>query len=93
MFELKHTYLESPDSRKRAFYHLFLFELEDGGYLVAKRSGAAGRVLNERSWPRQTREEAEKLFARKVRQKTSTNLKSRRRIYEVVQQLPLFPGY
>lgn len=91
MLELKRIYLESPNSQKCAFYHLFLYELEDGAYLVAKRSGAAGRVLNERSWHQQTKEEAEKLFARKIRQKTSQNLKSRRRHYQVVQQLPLFP--
>jgi hypothetical protein len=88
--ELKRIYLESPNSRRCAFYHLFLFELEDGGYLVAKKSGAAGRVLNERSWRQQTQEEAEKLFARKIRQKTSPNLKSRRRHYQVIQQLSLF---
>ena len=68
------------------------FELENGGYLVLKRSGAAGRVLNERSWPHQTREEAEKLFVGKIRQKTSLNLKSRRRHYQVVRQLPLLSG-
>ena len=92
MIEIKQAFLESPNSPRCAFYQLFLFGLEDGGYLVVKRSGAAGRILNERSWPQQTREDAEKLFDGKIRQKTSLHLKSRRRHYQVVRQQPVLSG-
>lgn len=92
MREIKQAFLESQNSPRCAFYRLFLFELENDGYLVLKKSGAAGRVLNERSWPFKTLEEAEKLFAGKIRQKTSPHLKSRRRHYQVVLQLSLLSG-
>ena len=33
MLEIKQALLESPNSPRCAFYQLFLFEQEDGGYL------------------------------------------------------------
>ena len=91
MIELKGVLLESPDSPRGAFYQLSLLEMGDGTFLISKVSGASGRILNERSWVLETKEEAEKRFAQKIHQKTSPDLKSRRRRYHVAQQLSLFP--
>ncbi len=86
MIELRRIYLESPSVR-HAFYQLTLFEMDDGTYLVIKKSGADGRVLNVRSWPKDTKEEAERRFEKTLHQKTSLTLK-RRRHYRVVQKFP-----
>ena len=91
---LKSVYLEA-ESPRRAFYKLSLKKITDG-YLVCKESGANGKVLHREAWFRETLREAERLFERKLLQKTSVLRKSPRRYRPVerdknrVKQLELF---
>ena len=78
---IKRVYLEA-DSPRRAFYELTLEEITDG-YLVRKRSGASDKVLHRECWFRERFEEAEKLFERIVRKKTTPG---RKRTYRPVPE-------
>lgn len=45
MIELGRIHMEDCNSPGKAFYQLYLYEDEKGGYLIEKRSGAKGRSL------------------------------------------------
>lgn len=63
------------ESARRAQYKLKLLSLADGeGYVVAKKSGAAGSTLVGESWYRETLEQAGRKFQSIVRQKTTRKL-------------------
>ena len=91
---IKSVYLEA-ESPKRAFYVLALKKIADG-YLVCKESGAEGKVLHREAWFRETLTEAERLFERKLLQKTRVSRRSPRKYKPVasrkksVKQLVLF---
>jgi len=73
----------------KTFYTLYLLETEEG-YLVRKESGAAGKILDSRTWPKPSRLEAEKMFVSIVRRKTNPSRKSSRHYQVSDHQLSLF---
>jgi len=78
-------------SKKMAFYHLFLEE-EPGCFIVRKESGALyGAATNVRERPLPNYPAAEKLYLRKLREKTNPARKTKR-VYRIKpeNQLPLF---
>jgi hypothetical protein len=85
---LKQTFL-SAFSKKMAFYRLYLEE-EPGRYIVRKESGANNKTLDCREWSSLSYAAAEKLYQRKIKEKTNLERKSKR-IYRVLpdNQLPL----
>lgn len=61
----------TADSRRKAQYHVRLFELPHGhGYVVSKISGLAGMEKSVEEWFRRTLDLAEKKFAGILRSKT-----------------------
>lgn len=88
MLELKTALLQDENSPKKAFYKLYLLQTEEG-YLVRKESGASGKILDCRNWPKPTFQEAEKLFLAKVRCKTNPSRKSPRHYQVTGRQLSL----
>ena len=70
-----HMVARSP---RNAFYKLTLEQITDG-YLVRKESGGNGVVLHHEAWYRENLSDAEKLFARILRQKTNPNSKRKRK--------------
>jgi hypothetical protein len=89
MIELRKIHLQDEHSPKKAFYTLYLLETEEG-YLVRKESGAAGKTLDSRTWPKPSRTEAEKMFVSIVRRKTNPTRKSPRHYQIANHQLSLF---
>jgi len=85
MIEIERILLEDCNSPRKAFYRLSLYEKEEGGYLIEKNSGAAGRVLDCRRWEKSTREEAIRVFSSIIRKKTDPCRKSARH-YRIIQQ-------
>lgn len=88
---LKETHLVA-DSKYQAFYSLFLESqnTDPAVYVVRKISGAKGRVLDQREWPKCDLPEAEQLYRKKLLEKTNPNRKSLRKyVIEAGQQLPL----
>jgi hypothetical protein len=83
MIELAWIHMEDRNSHSIAFYQLFLYEKDGGGYLIEKRSGAMGKVLDRRIWEKPSREEAEIMFSSIVMRKTDPARKSLRH-YRVV---------
>ena len=81
---LKSVYLEAESPRK-AFYVLTLRKITDG-YLVCKESGAKGKVLHREAWFRETLIEAERLFERKLLQKTKASRRSPRKYRPAVPE-------
>lgn len=64
-------YANSP---KKAFYYLSLV-FENCSYIVEKKSGANGKILDQRKWIQRDRERAGIFFANKLLQKLSSNRK------------------
>lgn len=77
------------DSACNAWYHLRLLQIRDG-YVVEKSSGSARGRGQLEAWFRWDLEEAEKVFAKIVRQKSKTNRARVYRISSVSSQLELF---
>lgn len=75
--KLKHAYLVSESPRK-AFYRLWI-DVYQGEYCVRKESGGKNKVLDRRSWCFSSQKEAEKLFNRRIREKTKPDRKSPRK--------------
>jgi len=74
---IKEVYLKA-DSPREAFYVLSIKKITDG-YLVCKQSGAKGKVYHKEAWFRETLEDAESLFKKKILKKTDPNRKSIRK--------------
>lgn len=89
MIELRKIYLQDEHSPKKAFYTLSLLETNQG-YLIQKESGASGKILDRRSWPKPSRSEAEKMFLSIIRRKTNPRRKSPRHYQITDRQLSLF---
>lgn len=66
------------DSKKKAFYSIFLVFSGDG-YLVVKDSGIHNKVLDHRSWEIEDYESAKKFYDRKLREKLNPNRNSPRK--------------
>lgn len=79
---LQRAELVAPGSRRQAFYRIWI-EPAAAGFRVAKESGAAGRILHRQSWDFLRIEEAEALFARRIREKTDPARK-RARTYRLI---------
>ena len=83
MIEIGRIHLEDKNSPRKAFYQLILLQSETGVYLVEKRSGAKGMVLDRRVWEKPSREKACKMLSRIVKRKTNPYRKSPRH-YRVI---------
>jgi hypothetical protein len=83
MIEIKRILLEDCNSPRKAFYQLSLYETEEVRYLIEKKSGAAGRILDRRQWEKSSLEEADKMFRSIIREKTNPARKSPRH-YQIV---------
>jgi hypothetical protein len=79
---LKTSHLIAKDSPRIAFYKIWI-ERTDDDYRIVKESGVKGRVLDRRSWPAETLEEAQTLFDRRVNAKTNPLRKSPRKYTRV----------
>ena len=66
------------DSPKKAFYTLRIVECL-GKYSVEKESGAAGHVLDKRTWPAKNLDAAGKRFNRILKKKIDPGRKSPRK--------------
>ena len=82
---LRSAYLVAPDSPRGAFYTIWV-ECNGEQYRVCKASGAHARVWHRQLWDCQSLEDAEKLFQRRLRDKTNPHRKTRR--YVLVLSLP-----
>jgi hypothetical protein len=90
MMELRKVFLEDRNLPRKAFYQLFLYEKEEGGYLIENHSGAAGKVHDQRSWEKPTMEEADRMFASILGRKTTPARRSPRH-YSFVCNIFKFP--
>lgn len=78
---IKKVYLKAKSPRD-AFYILSIKKITDG-YLVCKQSGANGRVYHRETWFRETLNEAENLFKKKILKKTDPKRKSIRKYRKI----------
>jgi hypothetical protein len=76
---VKNAHLIAVDSPRRAFYNIWIEEHRGGGFRVCKESGGGTKVSDRRVWEFATLEEAEKVFQRRIRQKTNQHRKSARK--------------
>ena len=79
------AYLLAPDSPKKAFYRIWI-EKNACIYTVCKESGAGDKVLDKRSWPFETFEDAQKLYDRRIKSKTNPDRKAPRK-YLLIDQV------
>ena len=73
--------LVAADSPRSAFYRIWIAD-HNGIYWLIKESGIKGlkgRVLDKRSWPFDNFEAAEKVFNRRIKEKTDPERKSPRK--------------
>ena len=75
------TNLCAPESPQKAFYRIWIEKVGEKSFLVQKESGAAGKVLDRRSWKYDDEGRAWAFYRRKVREKTNPKRKSPR-IYQ-----------
>ncbi len=83
---IKKADLIAISSPKQAFYTIWI-EKTDERFVVCKESGGKGRVLDRRSWPFDSFEEAEALFNRRVQEKANPMRRSPRK-YRITDQIP-----
>jgi hypothetical protein len=77
------AYLVAVDSPRQAFYRIWV-EADTGIFTVVKESGVQkGRVLDRRAWRFGCRKEAQKLFDRRIKEKTNPKRNSPRK-YTIV---------
>ena len=74
----KIAYLAAPESRRQAFYTIWI-EIFDGRFCVCKESGGLGKVWQRRNWEFDSLQDAEKLFHKRVKEKTNPERKSSRK--------------
>ncbi len=75
---LKSAYLLAPESKRQAFYTIWI-EISGSGFRVCKESGGMGKVWQRMAWEYSDLTEAQKLFTRRIREKTDPNRKSSRK--------------
>jgi hypothetical protein len=76
---LKTAHLVAIDSPRQAFYIIWIEKISENAFRVCKESGGRGRVLDRRAWEFGSFDEAEKLFLRRIREKTNHGRKSIRK--------------
>jgi hypothetical protein len=72
----KIAYLAAPESRRQAFYTIWI-ETCDVGFRVCKESGGLGKVWQRRAWEFESLQDAEKLFQKRVKEKINPERKYR----------------
>jgi hypothetical protein len=75
---IKGACLIAPESPRQAFYSIWI-EKYHGGFRVCKESGTRCCVLDRRVWPFDSYDEAQRLFDRRVREKTNPGRRSPRK--------------
>ncbi|MDY0279030.1 MAG: hypothetical protein RBR35_00545 [Salinivirgaceae bacterium] len=83
---VKNAHLVVSDTPRQTFYSIWIEE-DCGTFRVHKVSGARGRVWDKRMWEFVSLGEAERLFNRRVREKTDPNRRSPRK-YTLKHLLP-----
>jgi hypothetical protein len=83
---VKNAHLVVSDTLRQTFYSIWIEE-HCGKYRVRKASGARGRVWDERTWEFVSLDEAERLFNRRIREKTDPKRRSPRK-YTLKHLLP-----
>ena len=81
---LRFDHLIAPNSPKRAYYKLWL-EVRHGRHTVRKESGTLRHRLDERTWPFNSLEGAEKFYQKKIKEKTARARKKSRKYISVPQ--------
>ncbi|MGC8493464.1 MAG: hypothetical protein ACP5SH_17195 [Syntrophobacteraceae bacterium] len=87
---LKDAHLVVLNTPRKTFYSIRLEECS-GKFRVRKVSGALGKVWDKRTWEFSTRDEAERLFSRRIREKTDPGRHSPRK-YSIEYLLPGQPN-
>lgn len=72
------AYLAAPESRRLAFYTIWIETFEEG-FRVCKESGGLGKVWQRRAWEFDSLQDAEKLFRKRVKEKINPERKSSRK--------------
>ena len=85
---LKNAHLVVLNTPRGTFYSIRIVECY-GTFRVLKVSGALGKVWDKRTWEFSTLDEAEKLFSRRIKEKTDPDRRSPRK-YSIKH---LFPGH
>ena len=75
---LKTAHLVVLNSPRKTFYSIRIEEC-DGEFRVVKVSGAVGKVWDKRTWAFSTLQEAERLFSRRIKEKTDPDRHSPRK--------------
>jgi len=83
---VKNVHLVVSNTPRQTFYSIWIEE-HHGTFRVHKASGAQGRVWDERVWEFASLDEAERLFNRRVKEKTDPNRRSPRK-YRIKHLLP-----
>ena len=83
---VKNVHLVVSNTTRQTFYSIWIEE-NHGTFRVHKASGARGRVWDERVWEFASLDEAERLFNRRVKEKTDPNRRSPRK-YRIKDLLP-----
>ena len=83
---LKNAHLVVLDTPRKTFYSIRIEECH-GMFRVLKVSGALGKVWDKRTWEFPTLDEAERLFSRRIKEKTDPERRSPRK-YSIKQLLP-----
>jgi hypothetical protein len=83
---IKNAHLMVSQNMRQTFYTIWI-ENHHGTFQVHKASGAKGRVWDRRMWEFASLEEAERLFSRRITEKTNPNRRSVRK-YRFVHLLP-----
>ena len=79
--------LVAADSPRGAFYRIWI-EDNNGSFMLIKESGIKGRVLDKRSWSFESLAEAQKVFRRRIKQKTDPERKSPRK-YKLIKEFKI----
>ena len=79
---IQSAYLLAPESKRQAFYHLWI-EAHPRGFRVWRESGGMGKVYQRQAWEFASLEEARAHFLRRVREKTNPSRHSER-IYRLI---------
>ncbi len=84
---LKDAHLVVPNAPRKTFYSIRIEECR-GTFRVLKVSGALGKVWDKRTWEFSTLDEAERLFNRRIKEKTDPRRRSPRK-YSIEYLLPV----
>ncbi len=83
---LKNAHLVVLNTPRKTFYSIRIEECH-GTFRVLKVSGALGKVWDKRTWEFSTLDEADRLFSRRIKEKTDPERRSPRK-YSIKHLLP-----